>query len=112
MSLYNDPRYFQKFSQELKSTVRTGAGYRGGEELRQAFEYFKDQENLSSLQSMRLNSKEAMENANVRLKVAEVVTGFTAFGFSEEANQLNAFLKGIGDIADDNGVRDHVFTPK
>ena len=61
---------------------------------------------------MRLNSKEAMENANVRLKVAEVVNGFTAFGFSEEANQLNAFLKGIGDIADDNGVRDHVFTPK
>ena len=42
MSLYNDPRYFQRFGQELKSAVVQGAGYRGGEQLKEAFNYFKD----------------------------------------------------------------------
>lgn len=54
--------------------------------MKQAFEYFRDQSNLSTLHSMRLDNREAIENASVRLKVAEVVNGFTAFGFSEEAN--------------------------
>jgi len=56
MSLYNDPRYFQKFSQELKSTVKQSTGYKGGEELRQAFEYFKDLQNISTLEAMRLSN--------------------------------------------------------
>ncbi len=113
MSLYNDPRYFQKFSQELKSTVKQSTGYKGGEELRQAFDYFKDSTNIETLEAMRLSNKDAIEDQNVRLKVAEVVNGFKAFGFSDEANQLNAFLKGVGDhVQDGNGKSEAVFTPK
>ena len=55
MSLYNDPRYFQRFGQELKSTVRQGSGYRGGAELREAFDYFRSPENFSSLEVMKLD---------------------------------------------------------
>ena len=100
MSFYNDPRYFQRFSQELKSTVRQNTGYRGGEEMRQAFDYFRDQANIQNLESMRLNNQESMASQNVKFKVEEVVNGFKAFGFQDEAIQLNAFLKGVGAFVD------------
>ena len=62
---------------------------------------------------MRLNNKDAIEDENVKLKVAEVVNGFKAFGFSDEADQLNAFLKGVGYHLDDGtGSKESVFTPK
>ena len=55
MSFYNDPRYFQRFSQELKSTVKQGnkTGYRGGDELKDAFDYFREVGNFSSLEVMK-----------------------------------------------------------
>lgn len=49
---------------------------------------------------MRLNNQESMNSQNVRFKVEEVVNGFKAFGFQDEAIQLNAFLKGVGDFID------------
>lgn len=68
---------------------------------------------------MRLNNKESIDNQNVRLKVDEVVNGFKAFGFQDEAIQLNAFLKGVGDFVDTEAVgssgsktkKECVFTP-
>jgi hypothetical protein len=61
---------------------------------------------------MKLNQNESLQNGNVKLKVAEVVNGFTAFGFSEEAAQLNAFLKGIGEVVESpNGQKEATFTP-
>ncbi|CDW76108.1 UNKNOWN [Stylonychia lemnae] len=112
MSFYNDPRYFQKFSQELKSTVRQNTGYKGGEELKLAFDYFRDQTNIATLESMRLNNKDSIDSQNVKLKVDEVVNGFRAFGFSDEAIQLNAFLKGVGEFVKNNkGQEECVFTP-
>jgi len=40
-----------------------------------------------------------------------VVNGFKAFGFQEEATQLKAFLKGIGEYVND-GRMENIFTPK
>lgn len=45
--------------------------------------------------------------AGERLKVSEVVNGYTAFGFQNEASQLSAFLRGIGEREDSEAV----FTP-
>jgi hypothetical protein len=46
------------------------------------------------------------------LKVEEVVSGYTAFGFKNEATQLNVFLKGVGErVENGSGVKDAVFTP-
>ena len=69
---------------------------------------------------MRLNNKESIDNSNVKLKVDEVVNGFKAFGFQDEAIQLNAFLKGVGEFIDTDesnssggggSKRECVFTP-
>jgi len=49
--------------------------------LKLAFDYFRDQSNIATLESMRLNNKESIESQNVKLKVDEVVNGFKAFGF-------------------------------
>ena len=77
--------------------------------MKQAFDYFRDAANFSSLEVMKLNQQQSLNDSSVKLKVAEVVNGFTAFGFSAEATQLHAFLRGIGDIAGPNN--EWVFTP-
>ena len=83
-----------------------GAGYRGGDELNQAFDYFRDPTNFSSLETMKVDQKAG------KIKVSEVVNGYTAFGFKNEASQLSAFLRGIGEretLAE--GQTEAVFTP-
>jgi hypothetical protein len=55
MSLYNDPRYFQRFRADLKTQVKAGSGFKGGQDLKTAFEFFKDGENFNQLGAFKLN---------------------------------------------------------
>lgn len=92
-----------------------GAGYRGGEQLKEAFKYFSDPKNFNSLDVMKVDQRgnQAGQESQNLLKVEEVVNGYTSFGFKNEATQLNVFLQGIGERQDlGNGLREAVFTPQ
>lgn len=52
--------------------------------MKEAFEYFKQPDNFSALQSMKSESKN-QKKAVTKLKVSEVVNGYTSFGFKNEA---------------------------
>jgi len=59
--------------------------FKGGKDLDSAFRFFQDTNNTSQLQG-----KERV------FRIADVVNGFKAFGYEDEAAQVEAFLKAIG----------------
>ena len=52
--------------------------------MKEAFEYFKQPENFSALQSMKSEAS-IQKKVVTNLKVSEVINGYTSFGFKNEA---------------------------
>ena len=90
MSFYNEPRHIQRFGQELESAVIQGAGYRCGQQLKEAFKYFSEPNNFNSLVVMKVEKlgSHPGQNTHNLLKVEKVVNGYTSFGFKNEALKL------------------------